>query len=104
VTRSGSPDIGAPLSLTLPGVRFTAEATVALSTVGLERRRALLHALRELAAVASLGLHGNEAGAIDAVPLQLSVSGIRVTYRVSADREIVVLRITDEKSKRLTIV
>ena len=96
--------MGAPLSLSLPGVRFTAEATVALSAVGLERRTALLHTLRELAAVASLGLHGSEAGAMDAVPLLLSASGIRVTYRVSVDREIVVLRIYDEKSKRLTIV
>ena len=94
----------APLSLSLPGVRFTAEATVAMSAVGLERRTALLHALRELAAVASLGLHGDEAGSIDAIPLQLSVSGIRVTYRVSADREVVVLRITDERSQQLTIV
>jgi hypothetical protein len=96
--------MGSPHSLSLPGVRFTAEATVALSAVGVERRTALLHALRELAAVASLALHGNQAGAMEAVPLHLTVSGVRVTYRLSTEHEVVVLRIIDERAHRLTIV
>src|SRR2546423_10126262 len=101
VTRPEKPALGGPLSLSLPGVRFTAEATVALSAIGLERRTALLHELRELAAVASLALHGNTAGAMETMPLQLTVSRIRITYRVSPDHEIVVLRVADENAHRL---
>lgn len=89
--------------LNVLGVRWTVEATVALSSIGTDRRNALLHALRELAAVSSLALHGNDAGAMAVMPLEMRVAQIRVTYRISEDHEIIVLRLDDLRG-RLRIV
>jgi hypothetical protein len=86
----------------LGGVRWTVEATVALSAIGTDRRTALLHALSELAAVASLALHG-EAGAMGLIPLELRAAQIRVTYRVSEEHEIIVTALDDLRG-RLRIV
>jgi len=89
--------------LNVLGVRWTVEATVALSSIGTDRRTALIHALRELAAVALLALHGNDAGAMAVMPLEMRVAQIRVTYRLSEEHEIVVLRLDDLRG-RLRIV
>jgi hypothetical protein len=94
----------APLSLSLPGVRFTPEATINLAAIPHDRRMALLHGLGELAAVANLALHGNDAGIMAGVPLQIIVDGLRATYDVSEDHQIVILRIEDQRVPHLRIV
>jgi len=85
-----------PLALSLPGVRFTPHATVALAAIPSGRRSLLLRALRELAAVASLALHGGHAGIMESVPLELVAKGVRARYSVAEDNEIVVHDVSDD--------